>query len=91
MATLADGNTDIRIEGTDRGDEIGKMASAMEVFVHNETERRTLEEQQNDAQEDAARKGTEIQHLSSEFDRQIMDMLNVIDGSVQNCSRLPRQ
>jgi len=84
MATLADGNTDIRIEGTDRGDEIGKMASAMEVFVHNETERRALEVKQNDAQEDAARKGTEIQHLSGEFDRQIMDMLNVIDGSVQN-------
>ena len=84
MATLADGDTNIRIEGTDRGDEIGKMASAMEVFVHNETERRALEEQQNDAQEDAARKGTEIQHLSGEFDRQIMDMLNVIDGSVQN-------
>jgi len=84
MSTLAEGNTSISIEGANRGDEIGQMASAMEVFVHNETERRALEDQQNTAQEDAARKGSEIQQLSGEFDRQIMDMLNIIDSSVQN-------
>jgi len=84
MSTLADGNTDIAIEGTDRGDEIGQMASAMEIFVRNETERRALEDQQNAAQEDTARKGAEIQQLSGDFDRQIMDMLNIIDSSVQN-------
>ncbi|WP_299477440.1 cache domain-containing protein [uncultured Roseibium sp.] len=84
MSTLADGDTDIEILGTDRGDEIGQMASAMEVFVQNETKRRALEDQQNAAQEDAARNGAEIQNLSGEFDRQIMDMLNIIDGSVQN-------
>ncbi|MET1416310.1 cache domain-containing protein [Roseibium sp. HPY-6] len=84
MSTLADGNTNVSVEGADRGDEIGQMASAMEVFVQNETNRRALEDQQNAAQEDAARKGAEIQQLSGEFDRQIMDMLNIIDGSVQN-------
>ncbi|MHA7775583.1 methyl-accepting chemotaxis protein [Roseibium sp. M-1] len=84
MSTLADGNTDIVIEGTDRGDEIGQMATAMEIFVHNEAARRELEDQQNVSQEDAARKGAEIQHLSSDFDRQIMEMLNIIDGSVRN-------
>ncbi|MEM5583272.1 methyl-accepting chemotaxis protein [Roseibium sp. AS2] len=84
MGTLADGNTDIVIEGADRGDEIGQMASAMEVFVRNETARRELEEQQNSSQEETARKGAEIQQLSGDFDRQIMDMLNIIDSSVQN-------
>jgi len=84
MSTLADGNTNIVIEGADRGDEIGQMAIAMEVFVRNEAERRELEEQQNAAQEDAARKGSEIQQLSSEFDRQIMEMMGIIDSSVQN-------
>ncbi|WP_029063383.1 cache domain-containing protein [Labrenzia sp. DG1229] len=84
MSTLAEGNTNIEIQGVDRGDEIGQMASAMEVFVQNETKRRALEEQQNESQEDAARKGAEIQGLSGEFDRQIMEMLNIIDGSVKN-------
>jgi len=84
MSTLADGNTQITIEGAGRGDEIGRMASAMEIFVRNETERRELEEQQNASQEDAARKGSEIQQLSGDFDRQIMEMLNIIDVSVQN-------
>ncbi|CTQ58715.1 MAG: cache domain-containing protein [Roseibium album] len=84
MSSLAEGNTNIEIQGVDRGDEIGQMASAMEVFVQNETKRRALEEQQNESQEDAARKGAEIQGLSGEFDRQIMEMLNIIDGSVKN-------
>jgi methyl-accepting chemotaxis protein len=84
MSTLAEGDTNIVIEGTDRGDEIGQMATAMEVFVQNAAARRELEEQQNHAQEVAARKGGEIQHLSSDFDRQITDMMNIIDSSVQN-------
>ncbi|MEM9630521.1 MAG: cache domain-containing protein [Pseudomonadota bacterium] len=84
MSTLADGNTDIAIEGTDRGDEIGQMAAAMEIFVQNEAARRDLEDQQNAVQEDQARKGSEIQQLSSDFDRQISEMMNIIDSSVQN-------
>jgi methyl-accepting chemotaxis protein len=84
MSTLAEGDTDIVIQGADRGDEIGQMAKAMEVFVQNVAARRELEEQQHDAQEDAARKGGEIQNLSGEFDRQITDMMNTIDSSVQN-------
>ncbi|WP_299819436.1 methyl-accepting chemotaxis protein [uncultured Roseibium sp.] len=84
MSSLADGNTDIVIEGTDRGDEIGQMAAAMEIFVRNETERRELEDRQTNAQEDAARRGEEIQQLSGEFDRQITEMMGIIDSSVQN-------
>ena len=84
MSSLAEGDTGIVIEGSDRGDEIGQMASAMEIFVRNEAARRALEDQQSSAQEDAARKGQEIQQLSSDFDRQIMEMLNIIDGSVRN-------
>ncbi|MGV2978190.1 methyl-accepting chemotaxis protein [Roseibium alexandrii] len=83
MNRLADGEVDVVIEGADRGDEIGQMASAMEVFVKNEGARRDLETQQDVIQEEAARKGAEIQQLSAEFDRQITDMMNIIDSSVQ--------
>ncbi|QDG75088.1 methyl-accepting chemotaxis protein [Labrenzia sp. PHM005] len=84
MNRLAEGEIGIDIEGAGRGDEIGQMASAMEIFVQNETERRNLEQQQNASQEDAARKGAEIQQLSGEFDQQIMEMMSTIDSSVQN-------
>ncbi|POF32948.1 methyl-accepting chemotaxis protein [Roseibium marinum] len=84
MSRLAEGNTDIEIIGADRGDEVGEMAAAMEVFVRNESARRELEDQQNNAQEDAARRGAEIQQLSSEFDRQITEMMSIIDSSVEN-------
>ncbi|MFC6654464.1 cache domain-containing protein [Roseibium salinum] len=84
MSTLAEGHTDIVIDGADRGDEIGRMASAMQIFVRNETARREMEDRQNAAQEDAARRGEEIQHLSGEFDRQIMEMMSIIDSSVQS-------
>jgi methyl-accepting chemotaxis protein len=84
MNTLAEGNTDVEIHGADRGDEIGQMAAAMEVFVENERARKSLEREQMAAQEAAARSGEEIRHLSAEFDGQIMEMMEIIEGSVSN-------
>jgi hemerythrin-like metal-binding protein len=48
MATLADGDTSATIEGTERGDEIGAMATAVEVFKENmiKAERLTQEQLQ---------------------------------------------
>ncbi len=82
MNSLADGDSNIEISGTDRGDEIGQMAIAMEVFVRNENARKRLEEEQLAVQKDAARRGQEIQELSGDFDRQIMEMMGIIDTSV---------
>ncbi|MBS8261675.1 HAMP domain-containing protein [Roseibium polysiphoniae] len=84
MNSLAEGNSDIQISGADRGDEIGQMASAMEVFVENERNRKSLEANQQEAQEAAAHRGEEIQQLSSDFDSRIMEMMDVIEQSVQN-------
>ncbi len=82
MSTLADGNTDIIVEGANRGDEIGQMAAAMEVFVANETERRILEDQQRAARERAARTGEQVRDLSQEFDGQITGLMQTIEQSV---------
>lgn len=43
MRTLADGDTSIDIEGTDRRDELGSMAAAVAVFRANAIERQRLE------------------------------------------------
>jgi len=84
MNSLAGGNNDIVIEGANRGDEIGQMAAAMEVFLENMKARQSLEEEQQQAQEIAAERGAEIQRLSADFDAQIMEMMNIIQGSVQD-------
>ncbi|WP_417687282.1 methyl-accepting chemotaxis protein [Roseibium sp.] len=84
MKELANGNSDIEVSGADRGDEIGEMASAMQVFIRNEHARKELETRQNANQEAAAQRGAEIQHLSSDFDSKIMTMMDVIEKSVKN-------
>ncbi|SHM89060.1 methyl-accepting chemotaxis protein [Roseibium suaedae] len=82
MNSLAQGNSDITITGADRGDEIGQMASAMEVFVKNENTRKALEKEQLASQHASARRGEEIQRLSAEFDQTVSEMMNVIEDSV---------
>lgn len=43
MSTLAEGQFDIAVEGTDKHDEIGKMARAVEIFKQSGIERARLE------------------------------------------------
>ncbi|MDJ0933654.1 HAMP domain-containing protein [Breoghania sp.] len=80
MDALAKGNSDIEITGSERADEIGKMAKAMEVFVSNEQTRKQLETEQR---ENMARRGEEVQRISVAFDSQITSMMEVIETSVQ--------
>ncbi|WP_417667882.1 methyl-accepting chemotaxis protein [Roseibium sp.] len=84
MNELAEGNSEIEVDGADRGDEIGQMANAMQIFVQNERNRKALEADQQAAQRAAAQRGDEIQQLSSDFDSRIMEMMDVIEGSVHN-------
>lgn len=53
MTSLADGKTDIVIEGQDRRDEVGQMATAVVVFLDNAVERELLA---RDAAAEAAEK-----------------------------------
>ncbi len=84
MRDLAEGHTDIAIGGADRGDEIGEMASAMEVFVANERERRTLEAAEAERRNLDHSRAQELQALSSDFESQIGDLLETITASVTN-------
>ncbi len=46
MQSLAEGNTAVDIPGTDRGDEIGQMATTVQVFKDNAIEKERLEKEQ---------------------------------------------
>ena len=54
MRRLAQGDTTIEIAGVGRGDEIGAMAGAVEVFKQNAIERARLEAEQQQAETQAA-------------------------------------
>jgi methyl-accepting chemotaxis protein len=64
MVSLAEGDTRDEIDGRDRGDEIGQMASAVSVFRDNAIERARLE-----AQADADRSLTESERTQREAQR----------------------
>ncbi len=51
MGELASGNSSVEIEGTDRKDEIGSMAQAVDVFKQNALEREKMEAEQAKARE----------------------------------------
>ncbi|AYD01864.1 methyl-accepting chemotaxis protein [Neorhizobium sp. NCHU2750] len=48
MVSLADGQTDAAVDGLDRKDEVGQMASAVAIFRDNAIEQARLEKQAND-------------------------------------------
>ncbi|AXS38948.1 cache domain-containing protein [Breoghania sp. L-A4] len=84
MRDLAEGNTEIDVEGTDRGDEIGEMANAMEVFIANERARRTLETAETARRESDHARTLTMQRLSAEFETQIGGLMDTISTSVSN-------
>ncbi len=54
MGVLADGDMSIDIPGAERGDEVGNMASALEIFKDNANERARLEKETAEQKERAA-------------------------------------
>lgn len=87
MQELAKGNTQIVIDSSGRGDEIGAMASAMQVFVINETERRELERKQRESSERNMARAEEVEHLSGEFELTVGALLETIAGSVDGLQK----
>ena len=76
MTVLASGDTTVQIPGRDRGDEIGAMAAAVQVFKDNAIARIRLEEAQ--AAESAAkeRRALSVDRLIQSFDRTVGDVLH---------------
>lgn len=79
---LADGNTEINVEGQDRGDEIGDMARAVEIFRENAIARQTLEVTQ--AQETQAREERQnrTEALISEFRGSVVGLIDSVNEAL---------
>ena len=101
MTTLADGDLTIAIHGADRGDEVGNMARAVEVFKDSLiTSERLQEEQELQQKEDLKRaeKLSEIVRLFEEKVTKVVSMFtqssktmeqaaNTLSGSVDTSER----
>ncbi|MEO1199535.1 MAG: cache domain-containing protein [Pseudomonadota bacterium] len=75
MDALADGNVDVTIEGTERRDEIGPMARAVEAFRHGMAERARLELQAEQDGETQRMRQVRIEELIGDFRTASQDAL----------------
>jgi methyl-accepting chemotaxis protein len=79
MSELANGNLKTSIPDTDRGDEIGKMASSVQIFKENAIETKRLQEEQKEAEKRSERERKQMLHILAEgFDRKVGNTLNTL-------------
>ena len=81
MGTLADGNLEVAIPSTDRGDEIGLMARAVQVFKDNAVERQRLESEQRQAAAEAEARAKKVGELCADFDKAVSASLEAVTSA----------
>jgi len=95
MSRLAEGDKDVEVPGTERGDEVGDMAAAVQVFKENliradEMARREAEGAQREAENarreaEAARareaRGRRVEELAHAFDTNVSELLSSVTAS----------
>ncbi|WP_162901243.1 HAMP domain-containing methyl-accepting chemotaxis protein [Breoghania sp. L-A4] len=87
MERLAQGDTELEIAGTQRGDEIGGMSRAVQVFRDNAIDRRRLAENQQREQDAEAARQTRVTTLITGFRSTIQDLLSSVSGSVSDMEK----
>lgn len=77
-ARLADQDFDVDIPHTARGDEVGRLAKALEIFKINLTESARLAKEQAAADEEKRRRAAAIENLTAEFDTTVSGVVDEI-------------
>ncbi len=86
MLALSSGDKQIEIPGTDRGDEIGRMAQTVVVFKENAIEAERLRAERDMAENEArARRHEEMLQLADAFEETVM---NVVEGVAAAAERM---
>lgn len=78
MRELAEGNKSVQIPARERGDEIGAMAKAVEVFKQNAIEAERLAREQAAENEAKAKRALKVEELSKKFDEGVTVVLNSV-------------
>ncbi|MBF0393409.1 MAG: HAMP domain-containing protein [Alphaproteobacteria bacterium] len=83
MLRLAKGDKTVEVAGRDRGDEIGEMARAVEVFKDNMIEAERLTAAQNAERHAKERRAERIEMLNGEFDQGVVRVLTSVKNTVR--------
>lgn len=78
MRTLADGDTSVHVSGTHRGDEIGPMSMAVEVFKENMIRNLEMAAQQEVETRAKEQKTLAMEKLASSFEVDVTGVLNEV-------------
>ncbi|MEJ8476239.1 methyl-accepting chemotaxis protein [Roseibium algae] len=84
MSTLANGNTDVDITGTERRDEIGDMNRTVQVFRDNAIERSRLQEESARDEEGRIARQQKVDTLISSFRIKATDVLTSVGDTAQS-------
>lgn len=82
MGQLADGETEIDIPALGRTDEVGAMASALDVFKANAIRAQASSRQQAEDRERREKRAANIETLCHEFDQLVTKRLETVSGAV---------
>ncbi|OSQ39598.1 methyl-accepting chemotaxis protein [Thalassospira mesophila] len=76
---LASNNLEVEVYGTDRGDEIGEIAGAMDVFKSNMIRNREMEQTAKDTEKQAmAEKRQALNDLANKFDQTVGAIVGIV-------------
>ncbi len=91
MARLAEGDTDVEVPGRARGDEIGEMAAAVQVFKEAAQTQARLEAAAADEQAAKEQRSTQVERLIGEFDRSVGEGLAAVTAAASELDTTARQ
>ncbi|SNY90677.1 methyl-accepting chemotaxis sensory transducer [Cohaesibacter sp. ES.047] len=79
MVRLANNDLTVSVTGRERGDEVGSMAQAVEIFKQNGIRTRQLEEEQKQAKIEAEKEKHELMvKMADEFDAHVGSIVNAV-------------
>jgi methyl-accepting chemotaxis protein len=80
---LAENNLDIEVAGAERGDELGDIARAMQIFKDNAIERQRLEEAQRSDDETRVARAQTVEKLVGEFEDSAAEILRTLASAAE--------
>ena len=82
MNDLAGGKLDVEVPGIGRGDEVGEMAKAVEVFKGNAVARQTLEAEQREAETRAATgRKADMNKMANDFEAAVGQIVEAVSSA----------
>jgi len=79
MGTLAEGDTSVEVTGTERGDEIGSMSQAVEVFKENMIHNQEMAAQQEKENETKEAKRIALEKTAHDFETSVTGVLSEVN------------